>query len=288
MTGLSSHLREPQSALRLSRTFLQGLTAVDLVDPLLSLDENQPVAMAQDLFHQKSVTVLGVRRAGAIVGWVQADDLTEGCVGDHVRPFDSHEILDEKVGLDVVLTKLADKDHLFISWLGDVTGVITKRDLQEAPMRMWLFGAITLLDLNTTWAIDQLYPDEGWKSLISEGRLEKAQALCSERQKRGSPCRLVDCLQVKDKADIILRDRAHLAALHLASRREADRFARDIESLRNHLAHAQELEAEHLATAARLATFIQSIVHAEGVREIISSQHSSSPSTETHPDTAAP
>jgi len=104
---------------------------------------------------------------------------------------------------------------------------------------------------------------------ITPGRLEKAVALRAERQRRGSDCTLLDCLQVKDKADILVGDGASLAILGVHSRREADRLTRDIEKLRNHLAHAQELETGHLATAARLASFIHSIVRAEGAQRIV-------------------
>jgi hypothetical protein len=41
MTGsFRPSIREPQSVARLSRTFSQSLSAVDLAEPLLSLDEN--------------------------------------------------------------------------------------------------------------------------------------------------------------------------------------------------------------------------------------------------------
>ncbi len=131
------------------------------------------------------------------------------------------------------------------------------------------FGAITVLDANLTWAVEELYPGDSWQGQITAGRFEKAVALRTERQRRGSECSLADCLQVKDKADILMSDGAGLAALGLHSRREADRLTRDIEKLRNHLAHAQELESEHLATAAKIASFIHSILRAEGVRRIV-------------------
>ena len=115
----------------------------------------------------------------------------------------------------------------------------------------------------------ELYPDDSWQSQITPGRFKKAVALHAERQRRGSECGLLDCLQVKDKADILVSDSASFAALGLHSRREADRFTRDIEKLRNHLAHAQELESEHLATAARLASSIHSILRAEGAQRIV-------------------
>ncbi len=262
-------IRDPQSVARLSRTFSKSLTAVDLAEPLLSLDENQTAEAGAGLLQTCKLTVLGVRRAGLIAGWVALDDLRDGTLGEHIREFAREEVLDESSSHDAVLRVLATLNQVFIEWLGEVTAVITRRDLQKPPLRMWLFGAITVFDTNLTWAIEQLYPDDTWCSHISAGRLAKATALLAERQRCGAECRLIECLQIKDKADILVSDGAHLEVLGLTSRREADRLTRDIEKLRNHLAHAQELEPEHLATAARLAALINSILGAEGVRRIV-------------------
>jgi hypothetical protein len=285
MTGPApTSIREPQSVARLSRTFSRSLSAADLAEPLASLDENQPVALATELMQARNVSVIGVRRAGLIAGWVGPGDLAGGTLGSHAREFRPEEVLDESASLDVVLGAFASAEHVFIEWRGEIAAVITRRDLQKPPLRMWLFGAITVLDANLTWAVTELYPDDAWQGRITPGRLEKACALRAERQRRGSDCALLDCLQVKDKADILVGDSASLAVLGLQSRREADRLTRDIEKLRNHLAHAQELEDDHLATAARIASFIDSILGAEGVRRIVAlrremAAHDSSTST---------
>jgi hypothetical protein len=265
-------IREPQSVARLSRTFSRSLSAVDLAEPLASLDENQSGALGAELMRTRNVSVLGVRRAGLVAGWVGANDLTGSTLGESARDFRREEVLDESASLDVVLGALGAAEQVFIEWRGEVAAVITRRDLQKPPLRMWLFGAITVLDANLTWAVGELFPGDSWQNQITPGRFEKAVALRAERQRRGSECALLDCLQVKDKADILVSDAASLAALGVHSRREADRLTRDIEKLRNHLAHAQELEAEHLATAARLASFIHSILRAEGVRRIVASR----------------
>lgn len=270
MEPLSPHLvREPQSVARLSRTFSQSLSAVDLAEPLRSLDETQPAEMAAALLAARSLTVLGVRRAGAVVGWVTTQELTAGSLGECARPFRPEEVLGENASLAAVLGALGAAEQVFLQWLGEVAAVITRRDLQKPPLRMWLFGVITVFDTNLTWAVSELFPDDTWQSRITPGRLEKAVVLRAERQRRGSACALLDCLQIKDKADILVSDPAHLAVLGLASRREADRLTRDLEKLRNHLAHAQELETEHLATAARLASFIDSILSAQGIQRIV-------------------
>lgn len=262
-------IREPQSAARLCRTFSRSLTAVDLAEPLVSLDENQPVALGAELMRTRNLSVLGVRRAGLVAGWAGMEDLTSGTLGECARRFCREQALDESAGLDVVLGALSTAEQVFIEWRGEVAAVITHLDLQKPALCMWLFGAITVLDANMTWAIEELYPDNSWQSLISTGRYQKAVELREERERRGSACRLLDCLQVKDKADILVSDSTNITVLGLRSRREADRFASDLEKLRNNLAHAQFLEIEHLATATRLASSIHSIVGAEGVRRII-------------------
>jgi hypothetical protein len=71
MNGPSHHsIREPQSIARLSRTFSPSLSVVDLAEPLLSLDENQPATLGADLLLARNATVLGIRRDGLVVGWV--------------------------------------------------------------------------------------------------------------------------------------------------------------------------------------------------------------------------
>ncbi len=223
---------------RLAQTFSESLTAGDLVEPLLSADEDQPADRALALMRERQAQVLGVRRARLVAGWVGMEDLSGGTAGACDREFPPGSVLGEDAGLDVVLVELGKTGCIFIQWLGEVAGVITRQDLQKAPVRMWLFGAITLFDLNMTWAIEELHPGDAWSGHISPGRLAKAQALQAERLRCGNPCRLVDCLQIKDKADILARDARLPAILGLASRREVDRFTRRIESLRNLLAHA--------------------------------------------------
>jgi hypothetical protein len=264
--------REPQSVRRLTRTFFKSLSVVDLAEPLVSLDENQAVTLGMALLREKNLSVLGVRRAGSPIGWVRSDDLRHGLLGDHVHPFQREELLDESAGVATALVSLGTAEQVFVEWLGEVAGVITHRDLQKAPLRMWLFGAITLLDTNLTWAIEELYPANGWRSQVTRGRFEKAAMLHAERQRNGTDCHLIDCLQIKDKADILVSNGASLDVLGLKSRKEANRLTRDIEKLRNHLAHAQELERGHLATAARLASYINSILRAEVAQRIVEVQ----------------
>jgi hypothetical protein len=270
-------LRDAQAAARLSHTFARSFTASDLAEPLQSLDETQPASLAREVMRECGVAILGVRRAGAMVGWISSDDLKPGTLASHTRAFRPPELCNADTGLDLVLGAFAGAQQVFVQWLGAVAGVITRSDLQKPPLRMWLFGAITILDTNLTRAVEEIFPGDSWLDRISEGRAEKARTLRSHREQSGSVCRLVDCLQIKDKTDILVQNDASLAALGVASRREAKQLTSDLEKLRNHLAHAQELEPEHLATAVRLSASIQSIICGEGAQRIIAAHRAVGP-----------
>src|SRR5258708_37385467 len=100
-------IREPQKVARLSRTFSHSLSAVDLAEPLRSLDETQPAEAARELLQTRDLAVLGVRRGGAIAGWVGTGDLTGGAPGECAREFCPGEMVGENTNLDAVLGPLA-------------------------------------------------------------------------------------------------------------------------------------------------------------------------------------
>ncbi|MGB5766603.1 MAG: hypothetical protein WBM38_07705, partial [Arenicellales bacterium] len=54
-------------------------------------------------------------------------------------------------------------------------------------------------------------------------------------------CSLLDCIQLSDKGKIIISKEETLALSGLESRRSAKKVVREMESLRNNLAHAQDI-----------------------------------------------
>ena len=89
-----------------------------------------------------------------------------------------------------------------MSTLGRVYGILTWTDVQKPPVRMWLFGLITLLESAFTSLIEAWHPDASSTELVSDGRLRKARAIAEERQRlRGeSEQRLLDCFSSRTKA----------------------------------------------------------------------------------------
>jgi hypothetical protein len=125
---------------------------------------------------------------------------------------------------------------------------------------MWLFGIITLVEMDLAARIRTRWPDGGWTGLLSAGRLDKAQALLLERRRRGQHPDLLDCLQLSDKAMVLMEDAEQLAAFGFTTKGAAQRVLKDLESLRNNLAHAQDIVTHDWPQIARLASRVEDTI----------------------------
>ena len=132
--------------------------------------------------------------------------------------------------------------------------------MQKPPVRMWLFGMITILEMHFLRAIGERFPDGSWVEEISEGRLEKARSLLEERRQRGQHPALLDCLQLSDKAHILLRDAEARNDFGFESRKAGRRAIKTLESLRNNLAHTQDIVTHDWAAITLIARRVDRIV----------------------------
>ncbi len=143
---------------------------------------------------------------------------------------------------------------------GAVGGIITLSDLQKPPVRMWLFGIITLVEMRMGRLVEQLCAGETWRNFLSEGRLQKAETLLEERRRRSQNLRLIDCLQFSDKAQIIARNESIRRLTRFTSRRQVEEACKALESLRNNLAHAQDILANDWDIVVALAADLDGVI----------------------------
>ena len=257
------------SSKRLLELFREGFSVMDLAEPLLSLDETASRAEARELLAREDVPLLGVRRGGRAAGYVTTEDLAgEGDLSSF-RPFSPEELLDETASLSEVMELLSDRATAFVRVLGTVACVVGRCDLEKPPMRMWLFGVISILEMNVVWVLRELYPGDSWSRLITESRLEKARDLQEERRRRGQHSDLLSCLQFSDKLQILIKEERNRKLLGIESRRQGDKIVRQFESLRNNLAHSQPVVEDNWEAIQSLREGLGNIVSARRLRTLL-------------------
>lgn len=229
---------------RLRAVFANEFGAADIATPLLSFDSGADCAEVARILEQQRESITGVRVDGQMRGYARRADLTAGILSGVMRPFEPAELVADNAPLSAVISALNEHDQVFVLSFGAVAAVVTRLDLEKPPARMWLFGVVTILEMVLSGVIKMRFPDGSWTELISAGRLAKAQELLEQRRMIGQEVELISCLQLADVASIFMRVPELLAMTKQKSRSQGAAAAKDLQQLRDHLAHAQPI-VEH-------------------------------------------
>jgi hypothetical protein len=223
------------------KTFLHGLLVMDIADPLPSFDATSSVQTALAAMQERGLPVAAVRNGGWVTGFILSDELVDGMCGDYSHSFDQAIVLSESAPITDLILALNKVPWVFITILGEVTGIVRREDLQDPPVRMWLFGMITVIEYRLLALIERRFEEESWMDHLSPARLEKARRLQEERLRINQNPRLIDCLQFSDKAHLLVRDKVLREQIGFPSRNRGEEVMKSLEKLRNDLAHAQNI-----------------------------------------------
>ena len=226
---------------KMKRLFTEAFTAAEIAEPLLSFNHDCPATDVRSTILSKEVTVAGIRSDGFIAGFVLLDELSGGACGDHIHPFDNDQVISASASFPDIIDRLCNWQYCFVSVLDSVGAVVSKDDFQKPPVRMWLFGMISIAEMFISRTIKEKLPDSSWQSKLPESRLKIAQALQYARKQAGQNINLLDCLHLSDKAGILIKDPDMREDFGFGSRRDAKKGIWEFMSLRNSLAHSHDI-----------------------------------------------
>jgi hypothetical protein len=226
---------------RLKKLSQDGFTAMDIAEPLVSFDAEKKAREVKDFMIEWDFDLIGVRQAGLVCGYALLEELGRGTCGEYVHPFCELDFVPDTASLVEVIKSLKVNGRCFVSLLDTIGAIVTFSDLEKPAFRMWLFGSITVAEMTISKDIQRLFPDDSWQSFLSEGRKRKAYNLLMERKRRSQMADLLDCLQLSDKGQILLRNERMVQEMGFSSRKEGLRMFKQLETLRNHLAHSQDI-----------------------------------------------
>ena len=244
----------------MQHVFLRGTTVRDIAEPLLSFDNWSDARLVRESMLTQGKQVAGLRENGRISGYLLAAELGDGLCGKFVHSFDDQQVLKDNTPLVDMVLALVNSPYAFVRVLGEVSAIVTREDLQDPPVRMWLFGMVTIIEMYYLRMIEQHLGQDKWRQYVSPGRLAKAEELLEERRRRNQDLRLLDCLQFGDKAQIVARDEALRNQAGFSSRKQADRVTKMVERLRNNLAHTQDIVSWDWETIVALAENIDRLI----------------------------
>lgn len=246
MTFIPTKQRDKVSSYKNLRSlYEQNITVNSISETMDTCHLTDDAQMIKNMMVMKDYDVMGVEDHGVVIGYVIRDELTVGICEEYYRSFSPTELVSESTPLIDTLFFLKEKDRVFILEGNSVTKVVTLADLQKPPVRMLLFGLISLLEMHLYRIINDLFPDNTWKKHLSSHRIQLAEELFSLRKSRNEAIQLCDCLQICDKRDIVLNESPLRELLGIESKSKGKTYFKQLEGLRNNLAHAQNLTTQN-------------------------------------------
>ena len=219
-----------------------GITAHAILEPLQSCPVDASAVEMAGLLGQRDFHVAGVQfsQEGPVVGIVSKESLKTGVVRDYVKPITADLLVSDSTPLPAVLSVLKDRQYTFVLIGTEVRGIVTRADLNKPPVRVYLFGLVSLLEMHLTFWITAAYEQESWCQCLKPKRLEAANKLLEDRRAHNHEAGLLDCVQFCDKGNLIMAVEDLREKLHLGSKTSARGMLARAEHLRNVLSHSQQ------------------------------------------------
>jgi len=228
----------------LTRLFEEALTAKYIAERLETRTLEQLRCNANEIsryMEDNNYDVLGVtddHNETITIGYVNRKDITSGSVIE-ARSFEPLDIVSDTAPLRSVMSLFREKERVFVLENTVIRSIITKADLQKQPIRIFIFGLISLLEMHFVSLVEKYYADGSWKKQLSKDRLDQAEEVFNNRKERNQEISLLNCLQFCDRGSLI-RKCTELSQKLFNSNTNARRLLSRIIKLRNNLAHAHE------------------------------------------------
>lgn len=232
-------MRNTLRQIRGLQTILEREMSVSLIaEPLMSVDSGEQASDVATKLRARDFDVCGIKRGDTTTEIVHLIDLVNGLVGDHAKSVPLPQLLSPQTPLWACLERVASQRFVFVLGNGQLESIVTLADLDKPPSRMLLFGLISVLEMVLLALIRKNFNGSSWESHISSKRLDKAKRLHELRRQKNQHTELIECLQICDKSTIC-RTLETVTQVWDLNENAADEFFREIEDIRNHLAHAQ-------------------------------------------------
>ncbi|MBT2572333.1 hypothetical protein [Planococcus sp. ISL-110] len=217
-------------------------TAKDIAEPLASVT-NEESSQLKKYFYEDNFDVVGFHEDGKITGFLDKNgELFTEDISDKVMRFEIQNLITSNTDLNDCLLMLEKHQHLFIIDKSHVNGIVTRSDRQKPAVRMMFFGVITIFESKLASLIDLRYPSNSWETLIGESRFINAQFEYKKMVEKNLEVNLINFTQICDKTDIVVNDPILLESLTGLSKKQAKKAFKQVQNLRDDLAHAQSLQ----------------------------------------------
>lgn len=244
----------------LKKIFIDNVTAKSIYEPLLCCPANSMAVNAKGALKIREFDVAGVKETegGEVIGYLVTDELEDGEVRKYVKVISPELLISDSTPIADIFMALTLRDFAFVLYGKQIIGIITKADINKPPVRIYLFGMISLFEMHLNSWINHYFPDNNWEPEIPDNRIRDARDIYEKRKGNNQDLSLLECLQFCDKRDLLAKSNCFLKEFDM-SKTKFDTFVKLVEKIRNELAHSQKSIISNI----EWSVFVDTLSHLE-------------------------
>ncbi len=224
----------------IKQLFIENITAKCIYEPLMSCPVNSDTGQAKEALCIRGFDIAGIKETadGPIIGYVEAKEIGNESFDKYIKEIELDLVISESTPIADLINEFENKDFLFVLVGSKITGILTKADINKPPVRIYVFGTISLFEMHLNSWITHHFPEDSWQNEISKARIANAKEIFDKRQGNNLELSLLECIQFCDKRDILLKSDDFLSVFTF-SNKAFKKLLKNAEKIRNELAHSQ-------------------------------------------------
>jgi hypothetical protein len=224
---------------------LYDCTAAELATHLVEhLEHNTPPGDAAAWLSENGYDAAPVYADNDPVGFIHTDDVTTDDDGetldDHLTPLTIDYMISGDTSFTAVLSALIENPVYFLGGPNHVTGILTRADLNTAPVRIYLFDRITYLEEHLRELILDKKPD--WKNTpVTANKLDDIEDRYEDAQAANVALEEIHYASFSALETIVTSVESCWQTCGFSAKGGADSRLHEVTELRNDVAHANLL-----------------------------------------------
>lgn len=243
----------------LQSLFIDKISTKYIYEPIYSCKLTDESLHVKETLQKREFDIVGVINENSkIIGFAKREELTEGPIENFSNKIEIQNVISDSTPISQLLNILSEKSFAFVIIKDEINGIVTRADVNKPIVRIYLFGIISLFEMHLNFWINEFHENESWKVKLTDERLDKAKEIFNNRKGKNEDLSLLECLQLCDKK-IILKSTNDFREEFSFSKNQIERLLKDIEKIRNELAHSQNSIISNL----EYTEFVKTISDAE-------------------------
>lgn len=223
----------------LQALFIDKITTKFIFEPIYSCKQSDESSHVKESLEDRGFDIVGViNDNNQIFGFAERSELNGGPIEKYTKQIVMSYVIADSTPISKLLNVLYERSFAFVITENTINGIVTRADVNKPIVRIYLFGIISLFEMHLNFWISQYHKNESWIEKLNEKRIDSAKEIFKMRKGQNEELSLLDCLQLCDK-HTILKSIDNFIEQFRFSKEQFERLLKDIEKIRNELAHSQ-------------------------------------------------